>query len=495
MELNSWSFAVFFALFFLIYHSVPRNKTAWQNLLLLFASLLFYALIDLRMLWLIVASTLLFYFIGRKIDNSISSGKLRTASCLTSFGVCLGIGMLFIFKYFDFFIAQVLSLFNQNIESNIWWRSGLLIMPVGLSFYTFKLISYVIEIHRRHISSHNSMVAFSTYITFFPTILSGPIDRPQFISQLSSYRNFNYPLVVEGCRQILWGLFKKMVIADNLANITTAAWANHESLPSIQLIICMFIYTFQMYADFSGYSDIAIGLGKLLGLKIHRNFDYPLYAQNIAQYWRKWHMSLTSWLTDYVFMPLNIRLREYGNLGLIVAIMIDIFLVGIWHGANWTYAIFGIYHGLLFVPLILHGSFHKKLKLKTSNYLGLPTIQCIYRIIGTFSLVTIGLLIFSAPSISALVSYINHIIRNIFLFPTKQSILTNAVNFWSIWSIFLAGGMYILEWYTRDKEFVLAATKTGIWAKRNVRIITYYALIMVIYFYGAESSIFIYSQF
>ncbi|KAA6306840.1 Peptidoglycan O-acetyltransferase, partial [termite gut metagenome] len=229
------------------------------------------------------------------------------------------------------------------------WSTFNIIMPLGISFFTFKLISYVIEVHRQHIEPTTDVVTFATYVAFFPTIMSGPIDRPNsFIPQLQSKRIFNYDLAVDGCRQILWGMFKKMVVADNCATAVNKIWTEYQGESGGQLLLVAVLFAFQLYADFSGYSDMAIGVGKLLGFKITKNFNYPFFKTNIAEFWRGWHISLTSWLTDYVFMPLNIKFRSIGKWGTIVAIIITFVLVGLWHGANWTFAVFGLYHGLLY---------------------------------------------------------------------------------------------------------------------------------------------------
>lgn len=445
------------------------------------------------MLPFLLISCLVFYWLGIKIEKSNESAP-KLASVLTSIGVVLGVGVLFVFKYLGFFVDQVIDFLNA-IGFNAHPLTIKLLMPLGLSFYTFKLISYPIEIHRRHIEAERNLVNFLTYILFFPTILSGPIDRPDFLNQLKVTRTFNYANVTEGCRQILWGMFKKMVIADNLASATVAAWANYDQLPGIQLIFMALVYTFQMYADFSGYSDMAIGLGKMLGLKVHVNFKYPLYALNIAQYWRGWHISLTSWLTDYVFMPLNLRFRNLGTLGMILAIMINIELVGIWHGANWTFAVFGLYHGLLFIPLILSGAFMKKQKVKEGIW-GLPTFTCARKILGTYLLVSLGLVIFAAPDISGAYSYLSHIISNISLLPDSNSLTLNNFGGGKMMICAISLGVYILEWYNRKKEFLLAYSSTGIWSNRGFRYATYYCLAMACFFFAPrEAEGFIYVQF
>jgi D-alanyl-lipoteichoic acid acyltransferase DltB (MBOAT superfamily) len=359
MVVNSFSFLIFFVVVFIVYYlPVCRSNPRFQNVWLLLVSFFFYGYTDWRMTALLLGAILVFYYLGHWLRHEMDQEHTRKASHITTFSVVLGIAVLFYFKYLNFFADSIASVL-QAIGFNVNWSTLNIILPIGVSFFTFKLISYIIEIHREHIQP-SGLLEFADYISFFPTILSGPIDRPnQFLPQLQRVHTLNYALAADGCRQILWGMFTKMCIADNLAMITNQAWASYSSLSSVTLLIAALIYPLQLYADFDGYSNMAIGVGKLLGFDIARNFNHPFLARNMAEFWRRWHMSLTSWITDYVFMPLNIAFREIGNWGIAFAAIINLLVIGFWHGANWTYGFFGLYHGLLFIPLVFSGAFGK----------------------------------------------------------------------------------------------------------------------------------------
>ena len=398
MVFNSFSFIVFFIVVFLIYHLALHQHTKVQNIFLLIASYFFYGYADWRMLPILIGATVLYYLLGIGIEKSND----KRATLLKTIGVILGLSLLGYFKYFNFFIDSFVSLLN-HFGLQVHWHTMQIIMPLGISFFTFRLLSYILEIDRRHIVASRNVIPFALYVAFFPCLLAGPIDRPNtFLPQLEKKRAFNYDLSVDGIRQVLWGLFKKVVIADNLSIYVDTVWNNTVDLvpqSASTLLLAMVLYLFQLYADFSGYSDMAIGIAKLLGIRLADNFRAPLFALNIVDYWKRWHISLTTWLTDYVFMPLNIKFRNLDKWGIIFAILITFMLIGFWHGADWTFGLFGLYHGLLYIPLILSGVFYKKTKLKTNQY-GLPVFRDFCRIVLTNILVMLGLLLFRAPSLT-----------------------------------------------------------------------------------------------
>lgn len=398
MVFNSFSFVVFFVVVFLIYHLALNQHTKAQNIFLLIASYFFYGYADLRMLPILIGATVLYYLLGIGIEKSND----KRATLLKTIGVILGLSLLGYFKYFNFFVDSFVSLLN-HFGLQVHWHTMQIIMPLGISFFTFRLLSYILEIDRRHIVASRNIISFALYVAFFPCLLAGPIDRPNtFLPQLEKKRVFNYELSVNGLRQVLWGLFKKVVIADNLSIYVDTVWNNTLDLvpqSASTLLLVTILYIFQLYADFSGYSDMAIGIAKLLGICLADNFRAPLFALNIADYWKRWHISLTTWLTDYVFMPLNIKFRNLNKWGIIFAILITFILIGLWHGADWTFGLFGLYHGLLYVPLILSGAFYRKTKLTTNQY-GLPVFRDFCRILLTNILVMFGLLLFRAPSLA-----------------------------------------------------------------------------------------------
>lgn len=485
MALISFEFLLFFSVFFVVYYLPLRSDARAQNVWLLAGSYLFYGFASLQLLPLIVIPTLVFYLLGLAFHQIKSESK---SSLLSTIGVLLGLGLLIGFKYLNFILDSLERLLDfMHLNASL--PNFSLIMPIGISFFTFRLISYLIEIYRGRMEPTKDFIAFASYIAFFPTLLSGPIDRPHtFMPQLDKKRSFDYLLAVDGCRQILWGLFKKLVLADNLAVFTNQAWGNIPGSSASTLLIAAIFYSFQMYTDFSGYSDIAIGTGKLLGFRITENFNYPFFATNVADFWRRWHISLTSWLTDYVFMPLNIRFRDWGKWGIILAIVINMILVGLWHGPNWTFALFGLYHGLLFIPIILSGSFFKRKKQKTTKY-GLPAFRDFTRMVGTFILVTIGLVIFRAPNMEEAITYFRG------LFSSSLISLPEFTDMGRVLSIgILLAAFIVLEWFERDKPYPMAQLEFKF--KRPVRWALYAFLVFVIgLFMRTVEAPFIYIQF
>ena len=482
MVFNSISFLLFFTVVFLIYWFPLKNTTKGQNIFLLLASYFFYGYADWRMLPLLIIATLIFFYLGKAISGAKTE---KQGYWLTFAGVALGVGTLLYFKYFNFFIESFASLFNAvGLQTNL--HTFNIIMPLGISFFTFRLLSYIIDIYRGKGEPTNDIIAFGAYVAFFPCLLSGPIDRPAFIKQLQAKREFNYEQAVDGCRQILWGLFKKVVVADNCATYVDKVWGDIGGQTGSTLVLAAVLYSFQMYADFSGYSDMAIGVGKLIGLRIAKNFNYPFFALNVADFWRRWHMSLTSWLTDYVFMPLNIRFRDWGNAGMILAIIINMVVVGMWHGANWTFAVFGLYHGLLFVPLILSGAFFKKAKL-TTNRLGLPVIQDFGRMFLTFSFVTFGLMIFRADTIAQAWEYMSGICNTSLL---QAPWLMNRLYY--IPQFFFIVIMMSVEWLQRTKEHGLVLDRIS---NKTLRYGIYVLLVVLLIWVGGHADTFIYFQF
>lgn len=482
MIFNSLTFLLFFIAVFLIYWFPLKNTTRGQNIFLLLSSYFFYGYADWKMLPLLIVATLIFYYLGKAIAGAKNE---KQGYWLTFAGVALGVGTLLYFKYFNFFIESFASLFNAvGLHANL--HTFNIIMPLGISFFTFRLLSYIIDIYRGKGQPTDDIISFGTYVAFFPCILSGPIDRPTFIKQLQEKREFSYDQAVDGCRQILWGLFKKIAVADTCAIYVDQVWGDMVHQNGSTLVVAAILYSFQMYADFSGYSDMAIGVGRLMGFKITKNFNYPFFALNIADYWRRWHMSLTFWLTDYVFMPLNIKFRDWGNWGMILAIIINMVVVGMWHGANWTFAVFGLYHGLLFVPIILSGAFFKKAKLQT-NRLGLPVLKDFGRMILTFGLVTIGLILFRAPSISDAWDAGCTICSSTLL---KAPYLLFAQDM-----VFMAIGIVVMmgmEWLQRSQDhgLVLEHMKSRVW-----RYAIYIVLITMMLWKSDPGDAFIYFQF
>jgi D-alanyl-lipoteichoic acid acyltransferase DltB (MBOAT superfamily) len=495
VTIPSLSFLLFFSLVFLLYHFPLKEKTKAQNILLLLASYVFYGVVNWRMIPLLFIATVVFYRLGILIEKSREEEIPGKSTLFTTCGVCLGVGLLLYFKYFNFFITSFSELFAAlGLHTN--WHTFNIIMPLGVSFFTFKLISYFIEVHERVMKPEKDIYAFAVYTAFFPTIMAGPIDRPNmFIPQLHSKRTFDYDMAVDGCRQILWGMFKKLVIADNVATFVDKSWGSINTSSGGNLAIAVFLYSIQLYTDFSGYSDMAIGTGKLLGFRIARNFNYPFFGRNIAEFWRNWHMSLTSWLTDYVFMPLYEKFIKAGKSGIIAAIIINFALVGLWHEANLTWLFFGLLQGVLFIPLIVSGSFMKIKKFKPNKY-GLPDVKDFTGMLGTFILFSLCLIIVRAENIGQAGTFVRQLaggslpffsgLPRITLVPME---LINKIPF--VVAIFI----FIIEWcsYTSKFEYALCLV-----ARANIvlRYFIYLSMfLMCIFFSGGEAHEFIYQGY
>jgi D-alanyl-lipoteichoic acid acyltransferase DltB (MBOAT superfamily) len=490
MLFNSISFAIYLPIVFLLYWFVfdrfisgAKHQLRLQNAFVVVASYVFYGWWDWRFLFLIAFTTLCSWGSGLLIGKARSEGKAKAWMWLN---VALNLGILVLFKYYDFFVTEFAQLFNISTD-------GLLlkvILPIGISFYTFQALSYSIDVYRDKIEPTKDIIAFFAFISFFPQLVAGPIERatnllPQFLKR----REFSYDTATDGIRQMLWGLFKKIVVADNCAVFVDQIFASYTEQSGSALLLGAILFTFQIYGDFSGYSDIAIGTAKLFGINIRRNFNNPFFALNIADYWRRWHISLTSWLTDYLFTPLNIRFRNWGKSGMILAIVITMVLIGLWHGANWTFVLFGLYHGLLYIPLILSGAFMKKAKLKT-NSLGLPVLSDLGRILLTFALVVVGLIIFRSENLAQVWDYI----RGMFQFGTLKA----GYRFFT-WHDLWPSNLYIVimiivEWMTRKEEhsFAIQNMDMNKWVRRAI----YIAVALILFYCGHfDSNQFIYFQF
>ena len=398
MVVNSLSFLWFFLIILVIYY-ICQTKRSLQNLFLLGCSYWFYSQVGIKMAGGLAALTLAFWFLGKGVSHYLDKEDERKAAILTNAGVVIGIGALFYFKYLNFFAESIVSL-SSAVGLHLSWTTLHLVVPIGLSFFTFKLMSYVLDIYNGKIHQEKDLICFANFIAFFPTILSGPIDRPKpFLKQLNQVRVFNPDNFTLGFRRVLWGMFLKMCIADRLDIYVSAIWNNYEHHSALSIIFASLLYPFQMYADFGGYSEMAIGVALILGFKVAENFKRPFFVLDIAGFWSRWHMSLTSWLTDYVFLPLNIKYRKLGVNGTIIAIMLNMAFIGMWHGADWTFLIFGIYQGLWYIPLMRNGAFFKKRKIEVNSH-GWPTQPYVLKMAGLYLIVAFGLMFFHSSTLS-----------------------------------------------------------------------------------------------
>ena len=488
MVFNSITFFLFFVVVFVLYWFAGKKSKTLQNWILLLSSYFFYGYASLKIVPILLLATVIFYalgiYIGKAWDREDAKGE-KIAGWLTATGVVLSVGFLLYFKYLNFFIQSFVDLFNLfGLQTS--WHTMKIIMPLGISFFTFKLLAYVLDVQHGKIQPTRDFVQFATYIAFFPCILSGPIDRPAFMKQLTKLRVFDYDMAIDGSRQILWGMFKKIVIADSCAIYVDEVWSDVASQSGSTLVLAAFLYLIQIYADFSGYSDMAIGVSKLLGLRVTPNFRYPLFALNVADFWRRWHMSLTGWMTDYVFMPLNLKMREWGKFGMTIAIIVNFLIVGLWHGDSWNYAIYGLYHGLLFVPLILSGSFYKNEEIRT-NRLGLPVLADFGKILLTLLFVVFGMIIFRADNFELFKQYLCGICDSSLI---SAPMVKGTI--WNIHQIVFISLLFVVEWIQRNKEHGLVLTAIQ---SKTLRYCIYVIIVLLLMWDGGKAETYIYFQF
>jgi len=344
MVFNSFEFALFFpVVFFLYWFRFQKNLKA-QNLFLLLASYFFYGWWDWRFLSLIFFSSLVDYLLGLEIHRTQEEKRRKL---LVALSLTTNLGLLAVFKYFNFFVGSFVELFEM-MGIHLQSRTLHIILPVGISFYTFQTLSYTIDIYRRNLEPTRDPIAFFAFVSFFPQLVAGPIERAKdLLPQFLRPREFSHTLAVDGLRQILWGLFKKVVIADNVGLLVNEIFADAPHLSGVELWWGAVLFAVQIYGDFSGYSDIAIGTAKLLGFRLSLNFDYPYFSKNVTEFWRRWHISLSTWFRDYLFTPLALHWRNWETRGVVLALLLTFGLIGLWHGANWNFVIFGLLHGVI----------------------------------------------------------------------------------------------------------------------------------------------------
>lgn len=403
MLFNSIDFAIFLPIVFILYWFVTNKSLKLQNLLIVVASYVFYGWWDWRFLSLIVFSTIVDYTVGRQLRNEENQLK-RKILLWTS--ILVNLGFLGFFKYYNFFLdnfVTAFSFFGQEIQAN----SLNIILPVGISFYTFQTLSYTIDVYKRKLEPTNDFIAFSAFVSFFPQLVAGPIERAtHLLPQFYKKRTFDYSKSVDGMRQILWGLFKKVVIADNCAEYANQIFNNSAEMNGSSLVLGALFFTFQIYGDFSGYSDIAIGTSRLFGFDLMRNFNFPYFSRDIAEFWRRWHISLSTWFRDYLYIPLG---GSRGGTWMKVRNTFIIFIVsGFWHGANWTFIVWGALNAIYFLPLLLTNNNRNNLETVAQGKL-LPSIKELSFIFLTFGLTVFAWIFFRAENIGHAISYISEI--------------------------------------------------------------------------------------
>jgi len=487
MLFNSIDFAIFLPVVFILYWFACNNNLKLQNLLLVVASYVFYGWWDWRFLSLILFSTIIDFTVGQKLKKAKNSSYRKI---LLWISIIVNLGFLGFFKYYNFFLENFVtafSFFGMKTEIN----TLNIILPVGISFYTFQTLSYTIDVYNRKLKPTNDFITFSAYVSFFPQLVAGPIERAtHLLPQFYKKRVFKYTKAVGGMRQILWGLFKKVVIADNCAKFANQIFNNSSEMSASTLILGAIFFTFQIYGDFSGYSDIAIGSSKLFGFNLMQNFNFPYFSRDIAEFWRRWHISLSTWFRDYLYIPLG---GSHGNTWLKIRNTFIIFIVsGFWHGANWTFIVWGTLHAIYFLPLLLTKNNRKNLDTVAKGKL-FPSLKDFTFILFTFGLTTFAWIFFRAENMGHALSYI----RGIFTFegffdivpPSWGGRLKSDCVFTLINILFLIA----VEWLGRDSQYGIEFVSKI--KNRLVRWSVYSIIILIIIIFSGSAQDFIYFQF
>lgn len=478
MLFNSIGFFIFLPIVFVLYWFVVNRNLRWQNVLLLAASYFFYACWDYRFLFLLMFSTFLDYYTGLRIG---AAKKPATRKFWFWLSIIVNLGFLGVFKYYNFFaesMADMLSLFG--VKADFWTLS--VILPVGISFYTFHGLSYVIDVYKERIKPVSDFTDYAVFVSFFPLLVAGPIERAtHLLPQIQQKRVFDPFKATDGLRQILWGLFKKVVIADNCAEYANRVFNMSDTASGSTLVLGALFFTFQIYCDFSGYSDIALGTARLFGIELLRNFAFPYFSRDIAEFWRRWHISLSSWFRDYLYIPLG---GSRGSAWVRVRNVFIIFLVsGFWHGANWTFIAWGALNALYFLPLLLLKQNRDNIDIAAQGKL-FPSMREFLGMVVTFSLTVFAWIFFRAESMGHAFEYIGGIFSpSLFSMPLmpRSTLLLLIVLFMGV------------EWLGREEAYAIA--RIGLRWPRLVRWAFYYSIVFVIVALLGQEQQFIYFQF
>ncbi|UII27923.1 MBOAT family protein [Fulvivirga maritima] len=476
MLFNSIDFAVFLPVVFFFYWLAFQKHLRLQNLFVVAASYIFYGWWDWRFLILIFSSTVVDYWVGMSLgrtDTPIKRKMLLWTSLL------INLGILGFFKYFNFFVSGFVSSFTL-LGADIHSSSLNIILPVGISFYTLQTLSYSIDVYKRKLQPTTDFIAFAAFVSFFPQLVAGPIERASnLLPQFYKPRVFEREKSIEALKLMLWGLFKKVVIADSCALFANQVFGNYKGMAGSELLFGAICFTFQIYCDFSGYSDIARGVARLFGFEIMQNFSYPYFSKNIAEFWRRWHISLSTWFRDYLYIPLG------GNRGSTWFKIRNVFIVfvvsGLWHGANWTFIMWGALHALFYLPLLLGGKEYAQGE--GSN------LRKAVQIASTFSLTMLAWVFFRAESLTMACDYLNRIVMAPFIdFPSflfSMRVVALMV---------LLIGFLVVEWISKEHQF--AFERIGVTWKRPWRWLMYYSvMIVIVWCSGNNSQEFVYFQF
>ena len=482
MNFNSLEFLVFLPIVFVLYWFVFQ-KREWQNLLIVMASYVFYGWWDWRFLFLIVFTSICSFYSGVLIEHF--EGQMRRQRLVCAVNLIVNFLILGVFKYYNFFADSLAKLVWSLFHYQMDWVTLNVILPVGISFYTFQALSYTIDVYRKDVPVTKNIVEFCAFISFFPQLVAGPIERAKnLLPQFQRDRHFDYDQAVDGCRQMLWGFFKKVVIADRCAANLNPLWDSYTDYSGISLWGLALLFTFQIYCDFSGYSDIAIGCARLFGIRLLPNFNYPYLSRSIPEFWRRWHISLMTWFRDYVYIPLGgSRCAQW-------KVIRNTFIVfgvsGLWHGANWTFVCWGLYHGCLIVIYkLLHINTKDKDILAAGRWL--PTVKDMCRVVVTFLLVVVGWVIFRAENISQAWDFVSRMFLTAF---DDFHFRLGSIN--TFMAILL---LMIVEYLQRNKGHVLQFPDNRVFRCSSVRYTLYACIVLLMFFYAGEVQTFIYFQF
>lgn len=482
MYFNSIDFAIFLPIVFLLYWFVFNKKLKVQNALIFIVSYVFYGWWDWRFLSLILFSTIIDYSVGRRLSTTDVPIKRKLLLWTSIF---INLGFLGVFKYYNFFLDNFKSAFSF-FGTEIQGYTLEIILPVGISFYTFQTLSYTIDVYKKKLEPTKDFIAFGAFVSFFPQLVAGPIERAtHLLPQFYKKRTFDYGLAVNGLRQILWGLFKKVVVADNAAQVANHIFNGSDGYNGSALFLGAIFFAFQIYGDFSGYSDIAIGTSRLFGFDLMKNFAFPYFSRDIAEFWRRWHISLSTWFRDYLYIPLG---GSRGGLSMKIRNTFIIFIVsGFWHGANWTFIVWGALNALYFLPVMLMN----KNRINTNVVAEgkwMPTLREGFQMVVTFGLTIIAWIFFRADNIGHAWSYLTDMFSSsLFEMPNypeiKHVIMTSV----------MIGILLLVEWFGRADEFALE--HFGLKWNKAIRLTMYYSIVVAILLFMGEEQVFIYFQF
>lgn len=477
MLFNSLEFLIFLPVCFVIYWFIVNRNLRLQNAFILIASYFFYGWWDYRFLALIAFSTLVDYFIGLAIQKSTYQSNKRKFLIVS---LVVNLGLLGFFKYYNFFVDSWIEAFS-SLGYEMHASTLNIILPVGISFYTFQTLSYTIDVYRGKLQASRSFINFASYVAFFPQLVAGPIERAtNLLPQFSKKRVFDEEQAISGINLILWGLFQKVVIADSCAPYVNSIFDNYENMNSLSLILGAVYFAFQIYGDFAGYSNIAIGTSRLLGFDLMRNFNYPYFSRDMAEFWRRWHISLSTWFRDYLYIPLG---GSRGSKWMQLRNVMIIFMVsGFWHGANWTFLFWGFLHALFFLPVLLVNKNRKNLDQVAANRL-FPSFKELFQMSSTFILACIAWVFFRAENIAEAFDYLKAVVLEFDLDIQYLHIERYNIEMLLILFIFIT-----IEWFHRQYEHPF----TGKW--KWIKITSVILMLLTLGVYSNHQD-FIYFQF